>query len=123
MEVSQIWESSEDDHTHSVILIKNIAHKTTVPEFMRFLTEHGFPLSTERITLVHIPCSRKRRNARGFAVVHCATPQVADDLTNYFHGRKFDRHRTFKVEAADPLMTVLDCCTASPEYQPIKVSS
>jgi len=96
---ASLWEKSEDDttsdqsHDDHVLLMKNINHKTTVPEFCEFLAQHGFALAADRVTLVHIPCSAKRHNARGFAVVRCATEAVSDELYRYFHGRKFGRHR------------------------------
>ena len=115
---SSMWEKSDDDEgAEFVALVKNINHKTTVATFREFLTEHGFPLATGRVTMIHVPHSRKRSNARGFAVVRCATAAVYNELYDHLHGRKFGSHRVLKVEPADhTVSTRMWTYAGPPEY-------
>jgi len=100
-----IWESSatEGAKLGKALLIKNINRHTTVPQFCDLLEARGFEISPLSITVVHIPCNRKKLKARGFVLVHCATHERAQQLFDQFDGLKLEGHRKFRCQPADKL--------------------
>jgi len=109
IEDASLWESSSPGEDSALaklgraLLIKNINRNTTVPQFCDLLEEHGWETSPRCITVVHIPCNRKKLKARGFVLVHCATKEYAQKLFAQFDGMKIEGHRKFRCQPADKL--------------------
>lgn len=74
------------DNVLTTVQITNLPPVFNAYTTEQFLAQHGFRLRRDQLVMIHVPCNRRKAQARGFFFVDCATISLAQRIVQELHG-------------------------------------